>query len=65
MLIIKIHNDGTGTKKIGNYTYGIYINERRIANGRLDEHYRSLGWEGLVAQLAKQVFYDGYKPTNE
>ena len=51
MLIIKIHNDGTGTNESANYDYGVYINERRITNGRIKGHDRYNGWQELVKKL--------------
>ena len=51
MLIITLHNDGTGDTKTGNYNYEVFINTRRIAKGRVEGHDRSLGWEGLVSAL--------------
>ena len=51
MLIIKIHNDGTGTNKSANYNYGVYVNSWRIAHGRIEGHNRNDGWEALVGRL--------------
>lgn len=35
MLIIHIHNDGTGDITTGNYEYSVYINRTPIAHGRV------------------------------
>jgi hypothetical protein len=51
MLIIKIHNDGTGTNESANYTYGVFVNDRRIFRGRIIEHNRNHGWISLLCQL--------------
>jgi hypothetical protein len=54
MLIIKIQNDGTGSDQSANYNYGVYINDRRIANGLIKGHNRSNGWQRLVRCLLNQ-----------
>ena len=51
MLIIKIHNDGTGSKKSANYNYTVHRNNYRITHGRIEGHNQSDGWEELVARL--------------
>jgi len=58
VLIIKIHNDSTGSNKLANYNYGVYINARRIANGVIKGHNRSDGWQKLVHRL---IEYDSIK----
>jgi len=55
MLILKIHNDGTGDKLIGNYNYSVFINYDKIAEGRVENHNRLLGWEELIKKLAKEL----------
>ena len=56
MLIIKIHNDGTGDTTIGNYDYTVYINEEKISKGKIESYNRISGWQGLISCLAKQIF---------
>jgi hypothetical protein len=51
MLIIKILNDRSGTDESANYNYGVYVNERRIANGRVEGHNRNDGWDVLVRRI--------------
>ena len=51
MLIIKIHNDGTGTDESANYNYSVFVNNRTIAHGRIEGHNRCDEWEELVARL--------------
>ena len=51
MLIIKIHNDSSGTDESANYNYGVYVNERRIANGYIKGHNRKDSWEVLVNKI--------------
>lgn len=53
MLLVKIVNDGTGTDKIGNYDWEVYINERMIASGRVEGHPRGDGWYGLLSRLVR------------
>ena len=56
MLLIKVHNDGTGNSMIGNYDVEVYINEKRIYNCRLEGHDRSSGWQDLLVKLvAKSI----------
>ena len=59
MLLIKIVNDGSGNRLLGNYDYEVFINERQIANGRIEEHHRLNGWEELVGLLVKNVREEG------
>jgi len=55
MLILKIHNDSTGDKLIGNYNYSVFVNYDKIAEGRIENHNRLNGWEGLIQKLAKEL----------
>jgi len=55
MLILTFHNDSSGTFDIGNYDYKVYLNETPIAEGRVEDHKRSKGWQGLIKKLAKEV----------
>jgi hypothetical protein len=51
MLTILIHNDGTGTEKVGNYTYEVWINREVIEKGDITGHVRKNGWRELVHKL--------------
>lgn len=51
MLIIRIHNDGTGDTATGNYDYSVSVNTRIIAEGRIEGHCRADGWKTLVQKL--------------
>ena len=51
MLIILIHNDGTGTPLLANYTYEVRINERTISRGEIKGHRRRDGWRKLVDMI--------------
>jgi len=53
MLIIKFVNDGTGTPSHinGNYDYEVFVNQTKIAEGRVENHDRRYGWEGLLQDL--------------
>lgn len=51
MLIIYIHNDGTGTESSSNYDYEINVNLKQIAGGRIEGHNRSDGWITLLKML--------------
>ena len=51
MLIILVHNDGTGTDEIGNYTYEVRVNSNTIETGEIKEHLRSESWKALLAKV--------------
>ena len=55
MLIITFHNDGTGDVIEGNYDVKVYVNREEIWSGRIEEHDRVSGWQGLVRTLAKRA----------
>ena len=55
MLIITFHNDGTGDTIEGNYDVTVYMNKGIIWKGRIENHNRLSGWEGLVKCLADKV----------
>jgi hypothetical protein len=52
MLIVLVHNDGTGTKEIANYDYEVRINHDVIARGRVLDHTRKDGWQALLREIA-------------
>lgn len=54
MLIIKIHNDGSGNNDSANYDYTVFVNKKIIAEGRIERHNRNDGWKKLVARLAEE-----------
>jgi len=61
MLRLDIVNDGTGTHKVGNYRYYVYVtdtagNLQEIARGEIKGHKRSRPWYGLVTAIGA----DGY-----
>lgn len=51
MLIILVHNDGTGTDKKANYTYEVRINDIVIERGKIKDHNRKDGWRVLLGEL--------------
>jgi hypothetical protein len=53
MLILLVHNDGTGTNKKANYDYEVRINERTIRYGKIKDHNRDDGWAILVKTIAE------------
>ena len=55
MLNIKIVNDRTGDDIVGNYNYFVYINNKCIHIGRIENHNRISGWQGLVSCLSEVV----------
>lgn len=48
MLIVLVHNDGTGTEESANYDYEVRINHDVIAHGRIPDHNRKDGWQALL-----------------
>ena len=55
MLIVTLHNDGTGTRDIGNYNVEVHINQTLLWDGRIEGHDRKEGWQKLVKLLADMV----------
>jgi len=55
MLLIKIHNDGTGSKAVGNYDIEVKVNDRTLWTGRVENHLRADGWKTLVRLLAVKL----------
>ncbi len=52
MLIVLVHNDGTGTEEIANYDYEVRINHDVIEHGRILDHNRKDGWQALIREIA-------------
>ncbi len=52
MLIVLIHNDGTGTEEIANYDYEVRINHEVIERGCINDHHRKDGWRPLIREIA-------------
>jgi hypothetical protein len=53
MLIVYIHNDGTGNSIIGNYDYTVMVNNLLIGKGRVENFQRDKGWESLVRKIVE------------
>ena len=51
MLIILIHNNGTGTDESANYDYEVRVNQKVIETGRIEGHNRKDDWRALVGKL--------------
>jgi hypothetical protein len=62
MLKIYIVNDGTGSNETGNYTLGVYLNDKWIAADRIEGHVRG-DYRDLIIQWGKQLEAEKY--TNE
>ena len=54
MLIIKIHNDSTGSNESANYNYDVLVNTSLIASGRIVDHNRADGWVELVKRMVEK-----------
>lgn len=60
MLIVKVHNDGTGTLDIGHYDVEVLITVDsrtlvRLASARIEDHIRSNGWRQLLRRVADEA----------
>jgi hypothetical protein len=58
MLIVYIHNDGTGTDKVGNYDYTVQINHQVLHQGRVEGHLRGYGAAALIEDVALDIQLD-------
>lgn len=54
MLIITIHNDGTGNVETGNYDYTVRVNNTILERGSVKGHKRRQGWQNLVSMVLKE-----------
>jgi hypothetical protein len=61
MLIIKIHNDGTGTKASGNYDVSVLLNTTPLWFGRIENHWRDDGWVKLLELIAQKKRLEEWK----
>ena len=60
MLVIKIHNDGTGQDGLGNYNCEVLVTTspttlKRIAFARVENHWRHNGWRALVRLMVTEA----------
>lgn len=63
MLILKIVNDGTGTKEIGNYRYQVMVNNTVLEIGEVKGHHRKNSWRKLVSMvLTESLCMSGLLP---
>lgn len=58
MLVIRIHNDGTGTQESSNYDWNVAVTTSPtdlmiIASGRVEGHDRRQSWDRLVEKILK------------
>jgi hypothetical protein len=60
MLIIQIHNDGTGNKETANYTYAVFVNQENIAQGEVKNHKRHRGWIELLKSVIEDAQSEEY-----
>lgn len=52
MLVVYIHNDGTGTDEAANYDVHARVNGRLIAAVHVTGHRRANGWRDLLRMIA-------------
>ena len=69
MVRIEIVNDGTANIPeniatppngepfclLGNYDYRVFINTELVAKGRIKDHLRISGWQGLISCLERAI----------
>lgn len=60
MLIVKVHNDGSGTSLSANYDVEVAMNLRTIWRGRVKGHNRHHGWPALLEEIADAAWKSGY-----
>lgn len=74
MLKIEIVNDGTANTPdniahppngepfaiVGHYDYRVFINNTLVGKGRVENHNRISGWQGLISCLDKEVNGDRF-----
>ncbi len=60
MLIVKVHNDGSGTSLSANYDVEVSMNLRTIWRGRVEGHNRHYGWPALLEEIAVAARKSGY-----
>jgi hypothetical protein len=65
MLLILVHNDGTGSEETGNYDYEVRINNEVIERGRIQGHNRKDGWRALIKEIANHQQTSPTDPNQE
>lgn len=55
MLIVTLHNDGTGPDEAANYDYRVYVNSTLIGSGRVEDHDRTQAWPALLKRVAEEA----------
>ena len=75
MLKIIVVNDGTANTAentahppteeafviVGNYNYRVFINDELVGSGRVENHNRLTGWQGLLSCLDKEINGDRFR----
>jgi hypothetical protein len=64
MLIVYIHNDGTGDKDTGNYDYKVQINHTVIHEGRVEGFPRGQGAGKLIAEVADDIAFQNLEEVS-
>ena len=66
MLHIKITNNLSHPKRpeYGNYDYEVFVNDKVIASGSIENHLRDLGWPELVERLLEAHNNEGNERGN-
>lgn len=60
MLIVEIHNDGTGDATVGHYNVAVLVTTssrelRAIARARIEGHRRAEGWRPLLRRVIEEA----------
>ena len=53
--------DGQEFCIIGNYDYKVFVNFKLVGKGKVENHNRLTGWEGLISCLSKAVNGDRFE----
>jgi hypothetical protein len=66
MVSIEVTNDETGDDEIAHYSYLVRIAGKVVREGRVENHVRSSGWEGLLMLIGfQEVKRKSKRDTNE
>ena len=65
VLYVKAHNDGTGTRRTGNYYVEVSVNEELLWKGQVTGHRRIKGFPALLKKIATVAMLERKKILND
>lgn len=65
MLLVLVHNDGTGSEEKANYDFEVRINNEVIERGRVQGHNRKDGWRTLIKEIVDHQQASPTDPNQE